>query len=120
VGVGSELVSRRLSSESAPVGGSRVPALFSHGQTSHGRYHRRQRHAEAVSPARPSPPEKLEAVQWSKAGSVRDHAGPSKAERGAEGQGCEGEMCGKYGNFTLVHNGTCMKCDTCGNTTGCS
>ncbi len=24
------------------------------------------------------------------------------------------------GNFTLVRNGTCMKCDTCGSTTGCS
>jgi hypothetical protein len=32
----------------------------------------------------------------------------------------EGEMCSKCGNFTLVRNGTCMKCDTCGSTTGCS
>ena len=28
--------------------------------------------------------------------------------------------CGECGNFTLVRNGTCMKCDTCGSTTGCS
>jgi len=32
----------------------------------------------------------------------------------------EGEMCSECGNFTLVRNGTCMKCDTCGSTTGCS
>jgi hypothetical protein len=31
----------------------------------------------------------------------------------------EGEMCGQCGNFTLVRDGTNMKCDTCG-TTGCS
>ncbi len=30
----------------------------------------------------------------------------------------EGEMCGECGNFRMVRNGTCMKCDTCGSTTG--
>lgn len=32
----------------------------------------------------------------------------------------EGEMCGECGHFSLVRNGNCMKCDTCGSTTGCS
>jgi ribonucleoside-diphosphate reductase alpha chain len=68
-----------------------------------------------------SPTEKLEALQWSKAGAGAA-ATPSKAERRAEAKakGYEGEMCGECGNFTLVRNGTCMKCDTCGSTTGCS
>jgi ribonucleoside-diphosphate reductase alpha chain len=35
-------------------------------------------------------------------------------------QGYEGEACRECGNFTLVRNGTCLKCDTCGTTTGCS
>ncbi len=35
-------------------------------------------------------------------------------------KGYEGESCGECGNFTLVRNGTCMKCDTCGSTSGCS
>jgi ribonucleoside-diphosphate reductase alpha chain len=35
-------------------------------------------------------------------------------------KGYEGDACGNCGNFTLVRNGTCMKCDTCGSTTGCS
>jgi ribonucleoside-diphosphate reductase alpha chain len=35
-------------------------------------------------------------------------------------QGYEGDACGECGNFTLVRNGTCLKCDTCGGTTGCS
>jgi ribonucleoside-diphosphate reductase alpha chain len=35
-------------------------------------------------------------------------------------KGYEGEACGNCGNFTLVRNGTCLKCDTCGSTSGCS
>jgi ribonucleoside-diphosphate reductase alpha chain len=68
-----------------------------------------------------SPTEKLEALQWSRAGAAAQ-AAPSKAERRAEAKakGYEGEMCGECGHFSLVRNGTCMKCDTCGSTTGCS
>lgn len=35
-------------------------------------------------------------------------------------KGYAGDACGDCGNFTLVRNGTCMKCDTCGATSGCS
>jgi len=35
-------------------------------------------------------------------------------------KGYEGDACASCGSFTLVRNGTCMKCDTCGSTTGCS
>ncbi|MFO1141095.1 MAG: vitamin B12-dependent ribonucleotide reductase [Amaricoccus sp.] len=35
-------------------------------------------------------------------------------------QGYEGDPCGECGNFTLVRNGTCLKCNTCGGTSGCS
>jgi ribonucleoside-diphosphate reductase alpha chain len=35
-------------------------------------------------------------------------------------RGYEGENCRECGNFTLVRNGTCLKCDTCGGTSGCS
>jgi ribonucleoside-diphosphate reductase alpha chain len=35
-------------------------------------------------------------------------------------KGYEGDPCGECGNFTLVRNGTCLKCDTCGGTSGCS
>ncbi|WP_026380919.1 vitamin B12-dependent ribonucleotide reductase [Afifella pfennigii] len=35
-------------------------------------------------------------------------------------QGYEGEACTECGNFTMVRNGTCLKCDTCGSTSGCS
>ncbi|WP_050527421.1 vitamin B12-dependent ribonucleotide reductase [Pseudorhodobacter aquimaris] len=38
----------------------------------------------------------------------------------AKMQGYEGEACSECGNYTLVRNGTCMKCNTCGGTSGCS
>jgi ribonucleoside-diphosphate reductase alpha chain len=35
-------------------------------------------------------------------------------------KGYEGESCEECGNFTMVRNGTCLKCDSCGSTSGCS
>jgi len=40
--------------------------------------------------------------------------------REARMKGYEGDNCAECGNFTLVRNGTCMKCETCGATSGCS
>ncbi|TAM58896.1 vitamin B12-dependent ribonucleotide reductase [bacterium] len=40
--------------------------------------------------------------------------------RVAISKGYEGDACRECGQFTLVRNGTCLKCDTCGTTTGCS
>jgi len=53
-----------------------------------------------------------------KAGKARE----IQAKRAAEARmkGYEGDACGSCGNFTLVRNGTCMKCNTCGSTSGCS
>jgi ribonucleoside-diphosphate reductase alpha chain len=46
----------------------------------------------------------------------------SSAELAAQARmkGYEGESCSECGNFTMVRNGTCLKCDTCGSTSGCS
>ena len=44
----------------------------------------------------------------------------SEQLREARMKGYEGDNCPECGNFTLVRNGTCLKCDTCGGTTGCS
>jgi ribonucleoside-diphosphate reductase alpha chain len=35
-------------------------------------------------------------------------------------QGYTGDSCTECQNFTMVRNGTCLKCDTCGATSGCS
>ena len=47
-------------------------------------------------------------------------AQPMDARAKAKMQGYEGDPCGECGNYTLVRNGTCMKCNTCGGTSGCS
>ena len=60
-----------------------------------------------------SPAQALEQLAWTDA---RAHAKAAAAENRAEARakGYEGEACGECGNFTLVRNGTCLKCDTCG------
>ncbi|MFC0283306.1 vitamin B12-dependent ribonucleotide reductase [Camelimonas abortus] len=52
----------------------------------------------------------------------RPAAAPASLDRRKEAlmKGYQGDACGECGNFTLVRNGTCLKCDTCGSTTGCS
>ncbi len=35
-------------------------------------------------------------------------------------KGYEGDPCEECGQFTMVRNGTCLKCDNCGATSGCS
>jgi ribonucleoside-diphosphate reductase alpha chain len=46
----------------------------------------------------------------------------SSTDRIAEARlrGYEGVSCPECANFTMVRNGTCLKCDTCGSTSGCS
>src|SRR5690606_9244491 len=45
-----------------------------------------------------------------------------KTRRIAEARlkGYEGDPCSSCGSMTLVRNGTCLKCNTCGATSGCS
>jgi ribonucleoside-diphosphate reductase alpha chain len=38
----------------------------------------------------------------------------------AKQQGYTGDICPECGSMTMVRNGTCLKCNTCGSTTGCS
>ncbi len=46
--------------------------------------------------------------------------GPGDAALMARLKGYEGDACPDCGHMTLVRNGTCLKCVTCGSTTGCS
>jgi len=54
------------------------------------------------------------------AGATAPVVGRSDKIREARLKGYEGDSCPDCANFTLVRNGTCLKCDTCGATTGCS
>jgi ribonucleoside-diphosphate reductase alpha chain len=55
---------------------------------------------------------------------VLDQALPEESEvlkiAQARIKGYEGDPCPSCGCFTLIRSGTCMKCNTCGGTTGCS
>jgi ribonucleoside-diphosphate reductase alpha chain len=59
-------------------------------------------------------------LQRSGATVATDEATPENLRTKARIQGYEGDPCGECGNYTLVRNGTCMKCNTCGGTSGCS
>lgn len=54
--------------------------------------------------------------------SIEAYSGHTPAEKSAEARvkGYEGEPCPNCQQFTLVRNGSCLKCVTCGETTGCS
>ncbi len=61
----------------------------------------------------------LSALPWSEpVGTSEGSASDRRAE--ARMKGYVGEACPECANFTMVRNGTCLKCETCGATTGCS
>ncbi len=61
----------------------------------------------------------LNGLAWSEpAAGQRASVADKKAE--ARMKGYVGEACPECANFTMVRNGTCLKCETCGATTGCS
>jgi len=54
------------------------------------------------------------------AAAVAGGGGATAAAAAARLKGYEGDPCPECANFTLVRNGVCLKCDSCGATTGCS
>ena len=69
---------------------------------------------EAATNLKPAPAEATATAAVMGAASVTDQIQQARM------QGYEGESCPECQNFTLVRNGTCLKCNTCGSTTGCS
>jgi ribonucleoside-diphosphate reductase alpha chain len=63
----------------------------------------------------------LTALAWSEPqgfSAAKSAVSDKRAE--ARMKGYVGEACPECANFTMVRNGTCLKCETCGATTGCS
>ena len=50
----------------------------------------------------------------------RSSSRTTTAVQQARWMGYEGDPCPECGSLTLVRNGTCLKCESCGATTGCS
>jgi ribonucleoside-diphosphate reductase alpha chain len=51
---------------------------------------------------------------------LRTTKGPASGPSEARTKGYTGDACPECGSFTLVRSGSCLRCDTCGGTTGCS
>jgi ribonucleoside-diphosphate reductase alpha chain len=98
---------------SAPGGGSNVTSFSGGATTARGGLAAALKAEPETRPATVA----MEHLPWTQA-DARAQAAEKRAE--ARAKGYEGEACGECGNFTLLRNGTCMKCDTCGSTTGCS
>ena len=62
--------------------------------------------------------EPLSLLGWTEPAKTVSGVAEKRAE--ARMKGFVGEACPECANFTLVRNGTCLKCETCGATTGCS
>jgi len=78
-------------------------------------------HSGAATALKSEPEAKLspaQALETRAQPSAKAAAAEKRAE--AKAKGYEGDPCGECGHWTLVRNGTCLKCDTCGGTTGCS
>ncbi|HEY9211313.1 MAG TPA: vitamin B12-dependent ribonucleotide reductase, partial [Ancylobacter sp.] len=96
----------------AAPAGSNVTALYSGGLTQGATALKGETEAESEAAVDTA------ALPWAAPAA----SGPSKAESRAmaRAKGYEGEACPECQNFTMVRNGTCLKCETCGGTTGCS
>jgi ribonucleoside-diphosphate reductase alpha chain len=90
--------------------GGEAPALYAVGGSSaHGGY---VQGATALKGDLAEPPTLF--------GGLAEAANTADKRAEARMKGYVGEACPECGNFTMVRNGTCLKCDTCGGTTGCS
>jgi len=83
---------------------------------------------EAKQAASPAPRFEETPVLFGKAVVVSPPAAVAVMERNEVGEkirqarlkGYEGDPCTNCGAFTMVRNGVCLKCDSCGETSGCS
>src|SRR5262249_5299350 len=103
------------------AGGAKVTALGGRERRAEGTAALKAEPEQKLSPAAQLEQQQLVVARGEVAearASARALAAEKRAE--AKAKGYEGEACGECGNFTLVRNGTCLKCDTCGSTTGCS
>ncbi len=82
--------------------------------------------AETSLDARAESPPEIEAQIAKLADAVNQKAPrgvlatPGRAREEARIKGYEGDACPDCGQFTLVRNGACLKCESCGASTGCS
>jgi ribonucleoside-diphosphate reductase alpha chain len=108
---------RGTETRSQDARGSNVTSLASAGVTARGGV---EGATALKQEAQVAPAQALDQLPWTTAKAQDAKALVAERRAEAKARGYEGEACPECLNFTLVRNGTCMKCDTCGGTTGCS
>jgi ribonucleoside-diphosphate reductase alpha chain len=78
------------------------------------------RRGDSRSPEGSEDGEALQNAKTAEAAAAAARDSVARAWESARMQGYEGDPCPVCGHLTLVRNGTCLKCLTCGSTTGCS
>ena len=51
---------------------------------------------------------------------IQERDAEARARQSAREMGFTGDVCSECGQSTMSRNGTCLKCNSCGATTGCS
>jgi ribonucleoside-diphosphate reductase alpha chain len=103
-----------ISEQPVPPTQLRLPSRAFSEQTRHSEQHA---HSAQVGHAPQSVNGRLAAHRSAGAIAVQQRTEQAKQARL---RGYEGDPCPECGAWTLVRNGTCLKCETCGATTGCS
>ncbi|MGE4159600.1 MAG: vitamin B12-dependent ribonucleotide reductase [Planctomycetota bacterium] len=89
-----------------------------------GNGHDKEASTASASAVAVSPTDRLEAANWLKTegSEILELRLTRETEqvRLAKLKGYSGDPCRECGMFTMVRNGACLKCDTCGSTSGCS
>jgi ribonucleoside-diphosphate reductase alpha chain len=81
--------------------------------------HLRPGQSQASVSAPPASPELTVTVRGTAGTSVAVLA-RTEAVTASKAKGYTGNACGECGQLTMVRNGACEKCDSCGSTSGCS
>jgi len=100
--------------------GDTLGAKIGHGSVGHRVTPRLEPPAAAFEPPAAPPVTARAAMPVSGGSGGLAQAKALSASEVARLKGYEGDPCGDCGQFTMVRNGTCLKCITCGTTTGCS
>jgi ribonucleoside-diphosphate reductase alpha chain len=72
------------------------------------------------APAPPSAPEMTVTVRATGGGASVALLARTEAINASKAKGYTGNACSECGQLTMVRNGACEKCDSCGSTSGCS
>ncbi|MFQ3586344.1 MAG: vitamin B12-dependent ribonucleotide reductase [Fimbriimonadaceae bacterium] len=105
--------------EEGGIVSGQVPGLAHEAHDSRG-YHKNNGGVHARPAAAPSPRKTIGRAAVSPAATATQDLALAEKVRQARLKGYEGDPCGECGSFTMVRNGVCLKCDTCGSTSGCS